>query len=113
MLADRQWHARIKPLDTKGRRKLEPFDCIVGESGNIDGYSKSAPYKPFDPMAEAKRTVKGHKGIGIDLKIGDRVNHKKFGEGIVLESNGKIGKIAFDSVGIKKLDLGIAPMEKL
>lgn len=88
-------------------------EITVGESGNIDGYSKSAPYKPFDPMAEAKRTVKGHKGIGIDLKIGDRVNHKKFGEGIVLESNGKIGKIAFDSVGIKKLDLGIAPMEKL
>ena len=28
VLADRRWRARIKPLDTKGRRKLEPFDCI-------------------------------------------------------------------------------------
>jgi len=54
-------------------------------------------------------------GPAQDLKDGDRVRHKSFGEGVVLNVKGGIVTIAFkdQKVGIKKLALSIAPLERL
>ena len=54
---------------------------------------------------------------GPDYNIGDRVNHKKFGDGMILSAN-KMGndvllEIAFDTVGTKKLMAKVAPLTKL
>ena len=51
----------------------------------------------------------------VELKDGDRVRHKSFGEGVVLSVSGGIVTVAFKSpkVGVKKLALSIAPLEKL
>lgn len=51
----------------------------------------------------------------VDLKDGDRVMHRSFGEGVVLAVNGGIITIAFKNpkFGVKKLAQSIAPLEKL
>ena len=48
-----------------------------------------------------------------DFAVGDRVSHSKFGEGVVLSADEKIVKVMFDSVGVKKMALGLAPLKKL
>ena len=47
-----------------------------------------------------------------DINEGDRVSHPKFGEGLVLECDGKIASVEFDS-GVKKLAVGFAPIKKI
>ncbi len=57
-----------------------------------------------------KSSVSSH-----DIKAGVKVRHKAFGEGMVVEVSGSGDKailtIAFHEKGIKKLQLGIAPIE--
>jgi DNA helicase-2/ATP-dependent DNA helicase PcrA len=50
-----------------------------------------------------------------DLKDGDRVRHRSFGEGVVLNVKGGVATIAFKDpkVGVKKLATSIAPLEKI
>ena len=48
-----------------------------------------------------------------DVQAGDRVNHRKFGEGLVIEAAGGFATVMFDSAGRKKLALDLAPLEKL
>lgn len=48
-----------------------------------------------------------------DFKVGDRVLHTKFGEGIILSVNGDMGKINFKRIGIKELMLNLAPLTKI
>lgn len=52
-----------------------------------------------------------------DYKAGERVNHKKFGDGMILSAS-KMGndvllEIAFDNVGTKKLMAKVAPLTKI
>lgn len=49
------------------------------------------------------------------LKVGDIVEHRRFGKGKVIDisSDGLVGKIDFDLVGVKELMLNIATLEKL
>lgn len=53
----------------------------------------------------------------FDYKPGDRVNHKKFGDGMILSAskmgNDMLLEIAFDTVGTKKLMAKVAPLTKL
>ncbi|MBI5754802.1 UvrD-helicase domain-containing protein [Candidatus Peregrinibacteria bacterium] len=50
-----------------------------------------------------------------DLRDGDRVRHTVFGEGMVVQVIGGIAVIAFQDpkIGIKKVAISIAPMEKM
>lgn len=48
-----------------------------------------------------------------DFKVGDKVLHTKFGEGIILSVNGDMGKINFKRIGIKELMLNLAPLTKI
>jgi len=47
------------------------------------------------------------------LSPGDKIEHNKFGEGIVVSIEGTIATIAFVGKGIKKLDITIAPLKKV
>jgi len=49
----------------------------------------------------------------IEVKKGDRVRHRKFGEGLVLEAEGSFATVMFDDAGRKKLALDLAPLEKI
>lgn len=80
--------------------------------GTADGYSGIPGGKPFDSLGYAKRQTK-KKYSNDDLKVGDKVSHPKFGEGMLIEDSGKILTIAFDSVGIKKIGKGFVNIEKV
>ncbi len=51
-----------------------------------------------------------------EYRVGDRVNHKKFGIGMIVQvkdmDSGKELTVSFDKVGIKRLASAIAPLEK-
>ncbi|MBU1446273.1 ATP-binding domain-containing protein, partial [Patescibacteria group bacterium] len=49
------------------------------------------------------------------LHDGDKISHKTFGEGMIVSVQGDVATVAFKdpSVGIKKLALSIAPIEKI
>jgi len=48
-----------------------------------------------------------------NFKDGDRVEHAKFGQGLVISTQGDILTIAFKQVGLKKLSASVAPLEKI
>lgn len=47
-----------------------------------------------------------------DYGENDRVIHAAFGRGLVVEIRANIATVVFDDVGMKKLDIGMAPMKK-
>ncbi|MGX8774104.1 MAG: ATP-dependent helicase, partial [Bacillota bacterium] len=82
-----------------------------------DGASEREAIKPFDQLRYAKAQTKQRvaamaSAASTDFAPGDRVAHAKFGEGTVLEVNGKVIRIEFKDQ-VRKLALGIAPLEKL
>jgi DNA helicase-2/ATP-dependent DNA helicase PcrA len=82
-------------------------------TGSIDGFAEK-PYKPYDALKYARMaTKKAVASYEADFKPGDKVTHSKFGSGMVIEANEKIVEVAFDSVGIKKLAKGLAPLKKI
>lgn len=88
-------------------------EAELGSKKRLDGYAKENPYRPFDRLLQAKREVKQGTRKDIVLNNGDRVKHKKFGEGTVISVDGNIVTVAFDSEGIKKLAKNMAPLEKV
>ncbi|MBE6029704.1 MAG: ATP-binding protein [Clostridiales bacterium] len=82
-----------------------------------DGVSERIPIKPFDQLkyaqAQTKRKAEAMaKAAGQSFAAGDKVSHAKFGEGTVLEVSGQVIRIEFKDQ-VRKLALGIAPLEKL
>lgn len=71
--------------------------------------------KPFSQVSK-KVTALNQTSETIDWKIGDIANHKKWGEGIVLEVSGSGKsqelKIKFPEVGLKRLLASVAPIKK-
>jgi DNA helicase-2/ATP-dependent DNA helicase PcrA len=49
----------------------------------------------------------------VCYKGGERISHEKFGEGLVISSQGDIITVAFKAVGLKKLDSSLAPIRKV
>ncbi len=51
----------------------------------------------------------------VEFLDGDRVNHKLFGDGIVVSATGGVVTVAFKDpkIGIKKLAVSVAPLEKI
>jgi len=58
-----------------------------------------------------------HSEETLNLKVGDRVHHSKFGDGIVMnclpDKGDEIVTVAFEEAGAKKLLLSLAPLEKI
>jgi DNA helicase II / ATP-dependent DNA helicase PcrA len=74
----------------------------------ISGAAASAAAAPPARMRE----VTEHK-LAVQFKNGDRIQHAKFGEGIVASVDGDELVAAFVGVGTKKLSLSFAPIEKI
>jgi DNA helicase-2/ATP-dependent DNA helicase PcrA len=73
--------------------------------------------RPGRPAGPAELPAQGS-GSGASYRTGEKVRHAKFGEGIIIEAKpgGADGEVtvAFQgSVGIKRLSLAYAPLEKL
>ncbi len=48
-----------------------------------------------------------------DFQISDRIKHKEFGEGTVIQVSGDVLSVAFGGKGIKKIVASVAPIEKI
>lgn len=65
-----------------------------------------------------KKDKSDKKEIGMDngsikrYKEGDKVIHNQFGEGMVVQVDGDIIKVAFEGIGIKTISASIAPIRK-
>ncbi len=77
--------------------------------------SWNVPTMPAADLAATAREADRHREtmLGLDLKPGDRIEHTKFGEGIVSDINGDEVTAAFTGVGAKRLSLSFAPIRKL
>jgi DNA helicase-2/ATP-dependent DNA helicase PcrA len=92
-----------------------------GAMGAKDGYASAEIFRPFDSIDRIRREVARTKGYGeagdragtVSYMAGDRVRHPKFGEGVVLESDGRVVAVMFGAVGKKRLAIGAAPLEKI
>lgn len=85
-------------------------------AGSYDGFSDSgySGFRPYDALKRAKNaTEKNASGSKEIFTAGDKVYHKKFGEGLVIDVSGSTVTVAFGSVGVKKMAVGIAPLKKL
>jgi DNA helicase-2/ATP-dependent DNA helicase PcrA len=91
---------------SSSRRYTERYD-------NYDNYSiepSSRPvtlpvYKPSSPVSDANKDLSGY-------KKGAKVEHRRFGEGTVVEmKEAHVAIIAFKGLGNKEFDLTIAPLK--
>ena len=89
-------------------QNMEP-SMFLGEMPR-DCYSLYGEFKTSDrPIIKNTSTMKPNVASASDvmqsnLSVGDKVNHKTYGDGIVVEISGKIASIAFQSpIGVKKL----------
>jgi len=67
-----------------------------------DGYSSATIFKPFE---------KAQDQASRNFSPGDRVNHAKFGDGLVVEADSRIIGVMFDAAGYKKLAKDVAPIK--
>lgn len=60
------------------------------------------------------RTAQGaKKNNAADFQTGDRIKHPQYGNGTIISINEAIAEIAFSGMGIKKMNIEIAPIQKL
>ena len=79
----------------------------------IDGdFQSENLYQPIQPFG-AKNTISQEPRYVPDLNEGDVVRHQVFGQGTVMEIEGETAAVYFKGKGVKKLNLGFAPIEKL
>ena len=92
------------------RSQNETQSSSFGSSYNENKTKKSYTESFSKPVSSSSDTT-------LDYKPGDRVNHKKFGDGMVLTAskmgNDMLLEIAFDTVGTKKLMAKVAPLKKI
>jgi DNA helicase-2/ATP-dependent DNA helicase PcrA len=69
------------------------------------------------PQVHVPSLASFHSPDALNLKEGDRVHHSKFGDGIVVSCSPARGDqeitVAFEGVGVKRLLLSLAPLEKI
>ncbi|MGI9594870.1 MAG: DNA helicase PcrA [Acidimicrobiales bacterium] len=88
---------------------------VFGSSGTVSTFGSNrdrivdTALKPRGPVPSG--------ADGLDLKVGDDVNHKKWGEGVIIDLRGSGDKtevvVNFGAVGEKTLLLAWAPLEKV
>lgn len=73
--------------------------------------------KPKNAYSASFSKSAASKEQSFEYKAGDKVNHKKFGNGMILRTqsmgNDMLLEIAFDTVGTKKLMAKVAPLTKI
>lgn len=106
-----------KVLDESGDKVYTPSRKQGGglgiSIGSMDGFSDE-PFYPYSAFGMAKAKVKENVAKGeANFVEGDNVKHAKFGLGIVIECTDNTVTVMFESVGVKKLAKGIAPLTKV
>ena len=87
------------------------------ESSSSFGSSYTPPKEKKSYSSTFTSTTSSKPVSNLNYTPGERVNHKKFGDGMILTAskmgNDMLLEIAFDSVGTKKLMAKVAPLTKI
>ncbi|MDR2088319.1 MAG: UvrD-helicase domain-containing protein [Clostridiales Family XIII bacterium] len=107
----------LDPAFVDGDALRRPSGIFHSAATGNDGYAAGRAFRPFDPLAHAKRSVArstpADAGFeGFVLESGDLVYHNKFGDGLVIEADDKTVTVLFDDAGKKKLARGLAPITR-
>ncbi|MFM2352296.1 MAG: hypothetical protein RL096_777, partial [Actinomycetota bacterium] len=90
-------------------------DTGYGSSDSGSGYGGTPSTKPKTEWKGAISSVRNNEGLTLD--VGDMVMHSDFGKGKVIAVAGvaprQTAEIHFGSIGVKKLLVKVAPIEKL
>jgi DNA helicase-2/ATP-dependent DNA helicase PcrA len=94
-----------------------PPSRFLSEIGSDLVHTDNSPHRSSyglepDPLAAEFQPSNEPRFIP-DLYAGDRVKHELFGDGKVLEVDGDNIAVDFKGIGVKKLNIGFAPLEKL
>ena len=102
-----------------GKTESNPVSRFVKESGLIAAARKSEERTVHHTVQKALRreispafgrpAVTAAKDISV-FKQGATVNHPKFGKGVIQEVTGENARIAFEKMGVKVLNLRLAPL---
>ena len=99
---------------------------VIDHTNKAESTSKSEFRSKAEPKSAKSRThatnafsfkpqPKPTQNKDLDVNIGDKVRHKKFGEGTIVQTKVKANDtelvIAFEAGGLKRLSLSIAPIE--
>ncbi|MCF7846825.1 MAG: UvrD-helicase domain-containing protein [Candidatus Gracilibacteria bacterium] len=93
---------QAKERPRKTRERLEPFS---------DEYE--APTAKFQTAGSREEALWGRKENETEFQISDRIRHRAFGEGTVIQIDGDVLTVAFAGQGVKKIVASVAPVEKI
>ena len=101
--------------------RVGSYSFVEPEMSGRSGIAYSKSNRPFDAVRRQADSVRrnnrelsrrSRENINAAAyRQGMRVRHKKFGEGLIIETDGSIMKVMFDGVGMKKLAAGVAPLD--
>ncbi len=107
----------LKEIDKKYLTGHAIYDKKMGRS--VDrydenrGFSESKYVSPISVIAQMKAAKPMRQTLaGVDVKAGDKVEHTKFGLGIVMDVDGSIITVQFED-GTKRLAKDMAPLTKV
>ena len=69
--------------------------------------------KPTPAFAKPSPNISGSSKDISGFKVGQKVNHTRFGEGVILEITGENADIKFEGLGVKKFNLRLAPITRI
>lgn len=97
--------------DKSEKRQVDPYDEFIDFS-----YIEKKKIEIKEQLKSKIGAIKQGQS-GWDYKVGDRVRHKKFGKGMIVQikdmDSGKELTISFENGDIKRLASNIAPLEKI
>ncbi|MDO5755799.1 MAG: 3'-5' exonuclease [Tissierellia bacterium] len=107
--------AMESPFIDEMREHLEEKEKKKAEINFRQSYSDSMNFMKDSVLQSFPKSPKKKESSGFQL--GEKVKHKKFGVGTIVQvtpkENGDEVTISFENKGIKKLNAGIAPLERI
>ena len=98
-------------VDKSEKQKVDPYDTFF-EIPSLEEKKQEVKKIMQRKIDSIKSSVDGW-----DYKVGDKVRHKKFGQGMIVQikdiQEGKELMVSFNNVGIKRLASNVAKLEKL
>jgi len=101
----------IEASERKAKNKNDFFDNFLPKRKYFHANKKSSKMENVEFIK--KGDAKSYQSENKNYKDGDRVEHPKFGSGLVISTQGDILTIAFKQVGLKKLSASVAPLKKI
>ncbi len=103
----------LKEID---RKYLTGHALFTKRTSSFDGYNVSRPMSsekyvsPIEMLRQQRAAAPKETLEGVAVNVGDRVEHTKFGIGVVVGADGNILSVRFDE-GVKKLAKDMAPLK--